>query len=42
MGDIGTIIREVEVEPIPTDAPISEPSPQVQPSEPVKKEMVPA
>lgn len=40
MGNIGEPVRHVELEPMPTTAPIQEPSPQVAPAE--TPEAVPA
>lgn len=35
MGDIGTITKEIELEPLPEEAPIEEPVAVPVPSEPV-------
>lgn len=35
MGDIGKERKHIELEPLPEEAPVQEPSPQVVPAEPV-------
>jgi hypothetical protein len=38
MGDIGKPLRKIELEPLPDDVPVEEPSPQIEPA----REPVPA
>lgn len=40
MGNIGRIIRKIDIEPVPNDVPVPEPVPV--PAEPAEPEQVPA